>query len=686
MAEAEAGLELPIGLTEQKFLQQLARIEARAIKSAQRSEKAFVQGNAQIGKSFGTMSGQARAGLQNVSYQLQDIFVQIQGGQGAARALSQQLPQLLSGFGLVGSAIGLVAAAGIPLAASFFSSGEEAKKLDEVMKDLSQSLADYEAAVSEAATPTDDLVEKYGRAAGAAQILLQQLSQLAKLDAASTIRASGVAIADSLVGAIDALNRYEAAQSALAPEDFLNEGTAAAAAMQAQVDKLRDEFGLTVEQAAQLRNILTDQSTASSPEAAADAMRRLSLFLADANLQAGYTNDALLAAEREAARGALAGYEFATALEGAADAAGGVVATVDQLPGAINAATASALALTRALSAAIAASQAIPGTIGAPTLGRFGNGEDITRRAGGMDLQEQQTFRYDWQEQLKAEEEARRKAEQAAGRKGRGGGSGGSKGRAEKQDRPFFENVERDLVNLEREITLIGKSNEEIATAKARWELLDEAKRRGIPVNAELGAQIDAQAASFGRLTGELERAEATQQQFEDAVDGIADAMAGALVAGESLREGLAQVFKQIASDILNSGIRNALSSAFGGGGFNPFALFGGGGDALTGGLRAAGLPARAMGGPVRAGQPYLIGERGPEIMVPGANGTVIPNHKMGGGGESIVMVQLSPELKAQILAEAEGQSVRISQQTASAQAKALPGQVQRISANPRRR
>ena len=37
MAEEEAGLELPIGLTEQKFLQQLARIEAKAIKSAQLS-------------------------------------------------------------------------------------------------------------------------------------------------------------------------------------------------------------------------------------------------------------------------------------------------------------------------------------------------------------------------------------------------------------------------------------------------------------------------------------------------------------------------------------------------------------------------------------------------------------------------------------------------------------------------
>ncbi|MEQ3644774.1 MAG: hypothetical protein ABNH17_05550 [Paracoccus sp. (in: a-proteobacteria)] len=575
MAEAEAGLELPIGLTEQKFLQQLARIEARAIKSAQRSEKAFVQGNAQIGKSFGTMSGQARAGLQNVSYQLQDIFVQIQGGQGAARALSQQLPQLLSGFGLVGSAIGLVAAAGIPLVASFFNAGGEAKTLEETLKELNTALRDYESAAAAAGTPTDELVEKYGRAAGSAQMLLQQLANLAKLDAASAIRATGASIAET----------FEDLPSILALVDAeLQQFGEGSSGIETLADSLKDTFGITIDQARTLQNILTDQSTASTPEQAADAMRRLAAFLADANLQAGYTNDALLAAERQAAQGALAGYEFATAMQSASDAAGGVVSTVDQLPGAIDAATASALALTRALSAAIAASQAVPGTIGAPTLGRFGNGEDITRRAGGMDLQEQQTFRYDWQEQLKAEEEARRKAEQAAGRKGRGGGSGGSKGRAEKQDRPFFENVERDLVNLEREITLVGKSNEEIATAKARWELLDEAKKRGIPVNAELSAQIDAQAAGFGRLTGELERAEASQQQFEQAVDGIADAMAGALVAGESLREGLAQVFKQIASDILNSGIRNAISgqlSGGGGGGFNPFAaignIFGGG-------------------------------------------------------------------------------------------------------------
>jgi hypothetical protein len=36
---------------------------------------------------------------------------------------------------------------------------------------------------------------------------------------------------------------------------------------------------------------------------------------------------------------------------------------------------------------------------------------------------------------------------------------------------------------------------------------------------------------------------------------------------------------------------------------------------------------ARADGGPVQAQRPYLVGERGPEIIVPKTAGTVIPNH-----------------------------------------------------------
>ena len=45
----------------------------------------------------------------------------------------------------------------------------------------------------------------------------------------------------------------------------------------------------------------------------------------------------------------------------------------------------------------------------------------------------------------------------------------------------------------------------------------------------------------------------------------------------------------------------------------------------------------KAVGGPVSAGQPYLVGERGPELMIPSSNGKIIPNNQLGGGGSVVV-------------------------------------------------
>ncbi len=69
--------------------------------------------------------------------------------------------------------------------------------------------------------------------------------------------------------------------------------------------------------------------------------------------------------------------------------------------------------------------------------------------------------------------------------------------------------------------------------------------------------------------------------------------------------------------------------------------LFGGGptGSALdsgpwsTGGVNIVQLGgAFAAGGDYAAGRPILVGERGPELMMPRSAGTVIPNHALGGG------------------------------------------------------
>jgi hypothetical protein len=51
-------------------------------------------------------------------------------------------------------------------------------------------------------------------------------------------------------------------------------------------------------------------------------------------------------------------------------------------------------------------------------------------------------------------------------------------------------------------------------------------------------------------------------------------------------------------------------------------------------------ITGRAAGGPVRAGSPYLVGERGPEMFVPQRSGNIIPNHAMTGAaaGQTITI------------------------------------------------
>jgi hypothetical protein len=57
--------------------------------------------------------------------------------------------------------------------------------------------------------------------------------------------------------------------------------------------------------------------------------------------------------------------------------------------------------------------------------------------------------------------------------------------------------------------------------------------------------------------------------------------------------------------------------------------LGGGSNDIMRGSPKR--LPGRAAGGPVTGGAPYIVGERGPELFVPGSSGGIVPNGKLGG-------------------------------------------------------
>ena len=51
------------------------------------------------------------------------------------------------------------------------------------------------------------------------------------------------------------------------------------------------------------------------------------------------------------------------------------------------------------------------------------------------------------------------------------------------------------------------------------------------------------------------------------------------------------------------------------------------------------------MGGSVAAGKPYMVGERGAELFVPGAAGTIIPNGALGGGSLGASNATLAPKV-----------------------------------------
>jgi len=104
---------------------------------------------------------------------------------------------------------------------------------------------------------------------------------------------------------------------------------------------------------------------------------------------------------------------------------------------------------------------------------------------------------------------------------------------------------------------------------------------------------------------------------FDDVREGIADA----IVEGEGFKGVLQSILKQIA--------KTQLLAAIGG--------FGNSENKASGLLGM--LKGRAIGGPVSANTPYIVGEKGPELFTPTNAGSITPNNRMGGGGQTISVV-----------------------------------------------
>ncbi|HET9701765.1 MAG TPA: hypothetical protein VFP70_12660 [Burkholderiales bacterium] len=139
---------------------------------------------------------------------------------------------------------------------------------------------------------------------------------------------------------------------------------------------------------------------------------------------------------------------------------------------------------------------------------------------------------------------------------------------------------------------------------------------------AWLKYQADIEAAAAGTATVTEQLVETNDIARELGMT-FSSAFEDAVIEGKKFSE----VLKGLADDIGRLILRKSITEPLAAG---ASAALGGFGEWLKGIFRAD-------GGPVAAGRPYIVGEAGPELMVPSSAGTVIPNGDFGGATQNVI-------------------------------------------------
>jgi len=206
----------------------------------------------------------------------------------------------------------------------------------------------------------------------------------------------------------------------------------------------------------------------------------------------------------------------------------------------------------------------------------------------------------------------------------------------------------------------VEKTNNEISRLESRLALtqqllpqLSAAEQAQLRFNQALQAAqpfADAFTSSlFNGLMGVVDGTQTAQEAFAGFLNSIADMLmqtAQQMIA-QYLALAVARTFAMGGGPV-SSGINTSSMS----GGFNPLSF-------VLGPFSGFG---KALGGSVSGNQPYLVGERGPELFVPGAQGNIVPNNAMGGVNVGTINIsventgeQLSPQAQKQLAGQVKG-------------------------------
>ncbi|MCS4331440.1 tail protein (tape measure) [Klebsiella variicola subsp. variicola] len=239
-----------------------------------------------------------KSSMQQAGYQVQDFIVQVQGGQSALVAFSQQGSQLAGAFGPSGAVIGAIIALGSIIAGTLITSLNGGKNAMDALKDAAEAM-DKVITISQNGVAA--LSDKYANLARtnaeAATILRNQAmieynAAIAKIpksinDASNSIVGFTDKLKTSFVGGIASIDEFNKNLSTVgvtadtysaAMEQARNAGakfTVNANAIQNTVTTLADKFGVSEQRAFELSKQLSDVANNPTPE----ALQRLVLEL-----------------------------------------------------------------------------------------------------------------------------------------------------------------------------------------------------------------------------------------------------------------------------------------------------------------------------------------------------------------------------------------------------------------------
>ncbi|WP_291808220.1 hypothetical protein [Limnobacter sp.] len=184
------------------------------------------------------------------------------------------------------------------------------------------------------------------------------------------------------------------------------------------------------------------------------------------------------------------------------------------------------------------------------------------------------------------------------------------------------------------------KIRNQIAAFKEYQPAIDAAALAQARFNEAMAITVPVTDSLFDSLLSVVEGTKTAEQAFADFLRSIASLLMDAAkqMIATYIAIGIARMFAGVPAKTGGSEAASKAGSAANlAGPKGDFGLgsgpgFGNPADFLPGGR----LGRRALGGAVGAGQPYMVGERGPELFVPGAMGNIVPNNAM--GGSSIVV------------------------------------------------